>query len=130
MINPLSIYTGVSLLPIVEEPNLKYSVPSIFLPTNILALFEDNARLGMLGTSFPNHGEYFELYGNEWTMNFENTKKLAEELGIHVPMDGRKMPITGYGSVFWFRADALKKLYKKEWQYEDFPEEPLADNAL
>lgn len=92
---------------------------------NILSLFEDNARLGMLGTAFPNHGEYFQLYGNEWAMNFENTKKLAEEMGIHVPMDARKMPITGYGSVFWFRTDALRKLYERDWKYEDFPQEPL-----
>ena len=95
------------------------------LVANILALFEDNERLGMLGTPFPNHGEYFELYGSEWTMNFENTKKLAKDLGINVPMSESKMPITAYGSVFWFRTKALRKLYEKDWKYEDFPEEPL-----
>lgn len=99
------------------------------LVANILQLFEENPRLGILGTAFPNHGEYFQLYGGEWTLNFDNTKKLAEELGIHVPMDEKKMPICPYGSVFWFRTDALSRLYEREWKYEDFPEEPLPMDA-
>lgn len=96
---------------------------------NILQLFEEHDRLGMLGTPFPNHGEFFQLYGNEWTMNFENTKKLAEGMGVRVPMSDKKMAITAYGSEFWFRTVALRKLYDKEWSYEDFPEEPLPDDG-
>ncbi len=99
------------------------------LVANILETFEENERLGMLGTPFPNHGEYFQLYGNEWTMNYSNTKKLLTDLGLKAPMDERKMPVTAYGSVFWFRAGALRKLYEKDWKYEDFPEEPLPEDG-
>ena len=99
------------------------------LVANILQVFEENDRLGMLGTAFPNHGEYLQLYGSEWTVNFTNTKKLASDLGLHVPMDEKKMSICAYGSEFWFRTAALKKLYEKDWKYEDFPEEPLPTDA-
>ncbi len=99
------------------------------LVANILRTLEENPRLGMLGTPFPNHGEFYQLYGWEWTLNFANTKQLAEDLGIHVPMDEKKMPITAYGSMFWFRTDALRKLYEKDWKYEDFPDEPLPVDA-
>lgn len=92
---------------------------------NILQLFEKNERLGMLGTAYPNHGEYFELYGYEWTQNYSRAKKLLEELGICVPTSEEKQAITAYGSVFWFRTKALRKLYEREWTYEEFPEEPL-----
>lgn len=96
---------------------------------NILQLFEEHERLGMLGSAFPNHGEFYELYGNEWTMNYSQTKTLAEELGIRVPMSEKKLAITAYGSEFWFRTEALRKLYEKEWRYEDFPEEPLPQDG-
>ena len=60
-----------------------------------------------------------------WKMNFENTKNLAAELGLAVPMSVDKLPVAPHGSCFWFRTDAIKALYRKEWSYEDFPEEPL-----
>ncbi len=96
---------------------------------NILQLFEKHERLGLLGTAFPNHGEYFELYGYEWTQNYKNTEKLLKELGIKVPLNESKQAITAYGSEFWFRTKALRRLYEKEWTYEDFPEEPLPEDG-
>ena len=36
-----------------------------------------------------------------------------------------KVPVAPHGSCFWFRTDALRKLFKYDWKYEDFPEEPL-----
>ena len=99
------------------------------LVANILKTFEENKRLGMLGTAFPNHGEYFQFYGSEWGLNYDNTKKLVKDLELSVPMSERKMPVTAYGSVFWFRTEALRKLYEKDWKYEDFPEEPLPEDG-
>lgn len=96
---------------------------------NILQLFEENERLGLLGTAFPNHGEYTQFIGREWTMNFDNTEELAKKLDVHAPMDEDKMSICAYGSVFWFRTAALKKLYEYDWKYEDFPEEPLPQDG-
>lgn len=74
----------------------------------------------------PNHGDYYITLGLEWGMNFENTKNLAKELGITVPIDEKKEPIAPLGTMFWFRPRAMKLLFDRDWEYEDFPPEPNA----
>ncbi len=93
---------------------------------NIISTFINNKYLGLLTNIPPFNGHYFDTLGGEWGPNFDNTLKLANELDLHVPMSRDKAPIAPHGSVFWFRVKALIKLFEKDWQYEDFPEEPLA----
>lgn len=52
------------------------------------------------------------------------TKKLAKELGLTVPMNVMSPPVAPLGTMFWFRPAAMKPLYDRNWEYEDFPEEP------
>lgn len=92
---------------------------------NVIRTFEENPRLGLLTPAPPNHAEYFPTMGNEWGANFENTKKLAKKLGIRVPMSQNLPPISALGCFFWYRPKAMKKLYDRNWTYEDFPEEPM-----
>ncbi|SEI47979.1 rhamnosyltransferase [Lachnospiraceae bacterium A10] len=96
---------------------------------NVIETFENNPRMGIIMPPPPNHSEYFFTLGLEWGMNFGVTKDLAEELGIHVNMDEKKEPIAPLGSVFWARTDALRKIFDRPWTYEDFPEEPVADDG-
>lgn len=96
---------------------------------NILQTFADNPRLGILMPPPPNHGAYFITLGMEWGLNYENTCRLAEKLGIHVNMDEKKEPIAPLGSVFWARTDALKKVFDYPWTYEELPEEPIDDDG-
>lgn len=91
---------------------------------NVIGCFKENPRLGLLAPPVPNHGNFFTTLGWEWSVNFENVQKLADKLGIRVPMDEKKEPIAPLGTFFWFRPAALKTLYEYDWQYEDFPEEP------
>ena len=93
----------------------------------VIRLFQEDPFLGMLSPPPPNHGVMFSVVGNEWTVNFDNTKALAAALGINVPMSRDKAPIAPLGTMFWFRPAALKALYSnggKGWTYEDFPPEP------
>lgn len=93
---------------------------------NIVALFQEDKRLGVLVPPYPNQGDFTTLPGREWTCNFENTVKLAAEIGINVDINSQIPPIAPLGSMFWFRPEALKKLFEKEWKYEDFEEEPMS----
>lgn len=91
---------------------------------NVLDAFRRNPRLGIASPPMPNHADFFSLLSQEWGPNFEATEELAEKLSIHVPMDEKKEAIAPYGTFFWFRPAAMKKLYAKDWEYKDFPPEP------
>lgn len=91
---------------------------------NVIDTFDKNPRLGMLMPPPPNHGDYYITLAWEWGENYKNTKKLAEKLGITVPICEEKEPIAPLGTMFWFRPKAMKLLFDQNWQYEDFPKEP------
>lgn len=91
---------------------------------NILSTFENNERLGILSPPEPNHGPFYRVSGDEWSNNYENAEKLAKKLDLNVPISKDKEPIAPFGTFFWFRPKAMKKLYDKNWEYEDFPPEP------
>ncbi len=91
---------------------------------NVLQTFEDNERLGIMSPPEPNHGPFYPTLGNEWGCNFDNTRRLAEELGLEIPLSIEKEPLAPFGTFFWFRPNALKPLYEKDWNYDDFPQEP------
>ena len=91
---------------------------------NVIECFVKNPRLGLLSPPVPHHGDYFPILGREWSINFQNVKKLAEELNITVPIEENKEPIAPLGTFFWFRPKALAPLYAHDWTYEEFPPEP------
>lgn len=91
---------------------------------NVINTFESNPRLGLLTPPPPNHGAYYITLGLEWGLNYKVTKKLADKLGITVPISEEKEPIAPLGTMFWFRPKAMKLLFDQDWEYEDFPPEP------
>jgi len=91
---------------------------------NLIGLFKENKRLGMLMPSPPNHSNFFHTIGNEWASNLKETKKLAKILDLNVDIYWGAEPISPLGTMFWFRPQALKKLFDYGWTYSDFPEEP------
>ena len=93
---------------------------------NILTLFEENHRLGVLCPPKPLHGDYKLGLRYDWKMNCANTQAVLERLGINKRLDAYKPPIAPHGSCFWFRPKAIDTLINYDWKYEDFPEEPLA----
>lgn len=88
--------------------------------SNVLSVMDENPRIGLLTPPPPNHGDYYITLGLEWSNNYENTVALAKELGINVNMNQNKEPIAPLGGFFWARTSALKPLFSKKWEYDDF----------
>lgn len=96
---------------------------------NIVRTFDENPRLGMLMPPYPEHGAFFFTLKDAWSINYPETLKLAERLKLRCMPDRMKEPVAPLGSFFWFRADAYKTMLSYPWKYEDFPEEPIADDG-
>ncbi|WP_018212329.1 rhamnan synthesis F family protein [Desulfitobacterium hafniense] len=92
---------------------------------NILDTFERNPRLGLLMPPPPNFGTYYGTIGGfDWGCNYENTEELIRRLGWNVDINLSVEPTAPFGTMFWFRPEALKPLTERAWSYEDFPPEP------
>ena len=95
---------------------------------NVIAMFEEEERLGIAFPSPPNHGDYPYTLGTGWGGNYMNTKMLMQSLDIKSKIDERTLCVCPLGTCFWFRTKALEKLYTglqgDGWQYSDFPREP------
>lgn len=92
---------------------------------NVIQKLEESPEIGLLVPPEPIGDCYPIWYRSGWMNDYENTKELANQLGLKCDISKEYSPIT-YGSTFWCRSEALRKLLDKEWTYEDFPEEPLA----
>lgn len=95
---------------------------------NVLDVLISNKKIGLLVPPEP-IGKYIKIwYTNAWGQNFELTTHLAKEMELNCNLAWDKSPIT-LGTVFWAKSIALKKLFDKNWRYEDFDEEPLKDDG-
>ncbi len=96
---------------------------------NIIALFENDPRLGIVSPPIPHHGPYYPTIGKgEWGENYKIVEKLAKKLNINVDINRKKEPNAPLGSMFWVRTAALKPLFRHNWKYSDMPKEPIADD--
>lgn len=96
---------------------------------NIIRLFDENPRLGMIMPPYPEHGVFFFTLKNAWSLNYDLTYKLAAQLKLRRMPDWRKEPVAPLGTFFWFRSAAFRTILAKEWKYSDFPEEPIAKDG-
>ncbi len=95
---------------------------------NIVNHLEQNDNLGLLVPLNVYHGSYFASSTNYWTICFDKTLEVAEDLGLEVRIEEDKPPVS-VGTVFWCKTDALKTLITKDWNYEDFLGEPLPNDG-
>jgi len=87
---------------------------------NIINLFEDNPRLGILGAPMVYHGDYFMAAQKTYMGNYQNIVKLVKDLQLNISIDSNKIPVSPYGDMFWFRSVTLRKSIGHGFTYEDF----------
>lgn len=94
---------------------------------NVFNLFENEPWVGIAMPPVVHIG--YPTLGHGWFSNRERAVTLAAQLGINVGLDV-ETPIATYGSMFWFRPDALKKLFEYRWTWADFDEKHYGDGDL
>lgn len=86
----------------------------------ILALFQDNKTLGMVYPPIINIG--YPTLGHSWFANYGPGLALAHKLGIGIPFD-KTTPLSPYGSMFWARPAAIRRMAEHEFKWQDYPQE-------
>jgi lipopolysaccharide biosynthesis protein len=89
--------------------------------TNVLDMFHDKPWVGVavppvVHISYP-------TMGHAWFTNRENAEAVKKLLGVKVPFDP-DTPVAAYGTMFWFRPRALRKLFTHQWKWTDYSAEP------
>lgn len=91
---------------------------------NILMTFIKNKRLGLLAPPEPEHSDYFQLLGNRWANSKKMTERLLTRIRVPIKLTDENEPFA-LSTSFWCKTKALKKLFEYDFQYDDFPDEPL-----
>lgn len=95
---------------------------------NIISVFEGNSKIGIL-TPPLYLGEFVTSeYINQWGLDYPYIVELFERTDVKT-IPSYNSFIKSFGTVFWARTDAIKKLLNYKWKYEDFDEEPLPDDG-
>ena len=85
----------------------------------VVRCFEKNPRLGLLGTPYPIHHNYFSTYGQEWGQWYDDTCSLAETMNLRCKLSKEKNPFILTGA-FWCRTEALRVLWEADWSDDQF----------
>lgn len=101
------------------ECNLKNKV----YVSNIINLFDSNKYLGLVTNPVQSFSLLLPLFKNPMCDNLDGVNQLTQKLNLTIPVD--EYPIGPFGAMFWVRGEAIKPLFRHNWQYDDFPDEPL-----
>jgi rhamnosyltransferase len=89
--------------------------------SNLLDRLEAEPDIGLMIPPVIHIG--FATLGHSWFNNFEPTRRLAQEMGLDVPLDSAT-PVAPNGTMYWFRTQALRKMFEWPWAWEDYSKEP------
>ena len=97
----------------------------------IVKEFDNNPSLGLIVPPRVYHGTYFYSYvNNYWTLCYDEVLNLLDKMKINSKIT-RDSPPLSIGNCFWAKYDALAPLFDLNWDYGDFPEEPMpADGTV
>ena len=85
---------------------------------NIIDLFRENDRLGLLMPFVPMFAEWPDrLLHEEWGSCRGTAERIYSMLNLTVPFDGH--PVAPWGGMFWLRGRAMEAFYRHEWTGAD-----------
>jgi lipopolysaccharide biosynthesis protein len=89
--------------------------------SNVLDRFEAEPDLGMVMPPVVHVG--FGTLGHSWFNNRGAMESLIRDMGLSVRLDDNT-PVAPYGTMYWFRTDALLEMFRWRWRWEDYNPEP------
>lgn len=89
--------------------------------SNLLDKIEAEPDIGLLMPPIIHIG--FATLGHSWFNNFDGVRQLTEKMGLDVPLDSAT-PVAPNGTMYWFRTDALRRMFEWPWAWEDYNKEP------
>ena len=98
---------------------------------SIVKDFDENYNLGLIVPPSIYHGTYFNAYSHKYWIvdgglvkDYDLSEELLEKMDINVIISKNDPPLS-IGNCFWAKVDALKPLFDLDWDYDDFPPEPM-----
>lgn len=91
---------------------------------HVTAIFDRFAQYPRLGVVIPpviHKG--FATLGHAWFNNKPGARRLARDMGLSPPID-EATPVAPYGTMYWFRPEALAPLFRWRWRWEHYNPEP------
>lgn len=88
---------------------------------NLLDMMEAEPDIGLIIPPVIHIG--FGTLGHSWFNNRVPLQNLIDDMELKVPLDDH-MPVTAYGTMYWFRTDALRAMFAWNWKWEDYNPEP------
>ena len=89
--------------------------------TNVLDIFHDKPWIGVAVPPIVQIS--YSHLGHIWYNNREKAEELKKLLCLRVPFDS-DTPVGAFGTMFWFRPHALRKLFAYPWKWTDYNPEP------
>ena len=96
-------------------------LPSPAAIRQILDRFEAEPDIGLMIPPVIHVG--FGTLGHAWYSNRPAVQDLCAGMGLSVPLD-EHTPVAPYGTMFWFRIEALRPLFERPWRWEEYNPEP------
>lgn len=90
--------------------------------SKVLNFMDKNIHVGLAMPPMIHIG--YPTLGHSWFANKPRALELANQLDINIPFDDFS-PYAPYGSMYWFKPQALKKVFQCNWKFEDFHQEPM-----
>lgn len=90
--------------------------------SNLLGFMRNNSDIGIVCPPVMHIGNH--TMGHGWGAVKTQVSALCKDLDIVVPLDD-DTPVAVYGTMFWFKPQALRPLFQRNWKWNDFDEEPV-----
>jgi rhamnosyltransferase len=89
--------------------------------TNVLDMFREKPWIGVAVPPLVHIG--YPTMGHVWFANRDVAEIIKTGLDLKVNFDP-DTPVGAFGTMFWFRPKALRKLFEHQWRWDDFNPEP------